>query len=152
MSNMKVKVPNALVGIAGVHFVVSELSLRGLVALPTIKNTSGVDILVASLNGAWHANLQVKASQRRVTFWPVSARYEQWLGKNNYYVFVRFLENEHRFEAFLRAANTVAQEVQAETERGRARGVKDWQPCWPLPKDDRECQRLRQQWHEFGLE
>ena len=31
-----------LIGIAGVHYVVSELSRRGLVALPTIRNTAGI--------------------------------------------------------------------------------------------------------------
>ncbi|HEX77102.1 MAG TPA: hypothetical protein G4O03_01625 [Dehalococcoidia bacterium] len=150
MSNAKSKVANTLIGIAGVHFVVSELSLRGLIALPTIRNTAGVDVIVASSNGSWHANLQVKTSQRKVTFWPVSTHYEQWRGGNNFYVFVRFLGNESRFEAFLESADLVAQQVRAETEKFRARGLKDWAPCWGLPKDEKECERLRRQWREFG--
>jgi hypothetical protein len=44
-------VSNALVGIAGVHYVAAELSRRGLIALPTIRNTAGYDIIVAT-----HAN------------------------------------------------------------------------------------------------
>jgi hypothetical protein len=47
----------SLVGAAGVHYVVSELSLRGLIALPTIRNTSGVDIVVVNKDGTWHAEL-----------------------------------------------------------------------------------------------
>jgi hypothetical protein len=43
----------ALIGAAGVHFVVSELSLRGLIALPTIRNTAGVDVLVTDKKGTW---------------------------------------------------------------------------------------------------
>src|SRR4030042_3130254 len=111
MSNAKSKVANTLIGIAGVHFVVSELSLRGLIALPTIRNTAGVDVIVANPDGSWHANLQVKTSQRKVTFWPVGARYEQWRGKNNFYVFVGFLRNEPHFEAFLESAERVAKQV-----------------------------------------
>jgi hypothetical protein len=41
----------ALIGAAGVHFVVSELSLRGLIALPTIRNTAGVDVVVTDKMG-----------------------------------------------------------------------------------------------------
>lgn len=48
-------ISNALIGIAGVQFVVSELSLTGLGALPTIRNTAGVDVLVATTDGSWHA-------------------------------------------------------------------------------------------------
>ena len=145
------RVQNTLIGIAGVHFVVSELSLRGLIALPTIRNTAGVDVLVASTDGLWHANLQVKTSQRKVTFWPAGARYERWLGESNFYVFVRFLPAESRFEAFLETANQVSEQVQTDLERFRARGLKEWAPCWSLPKDAKEFERLQRQWQEFGL-
>ncbi len=42
--------PNTiLIGIAGVHHVVSELSRRGLVALPTTRNIAGYDVVVATI-------------------------------------------------------------------------------------------------------
>jgi len=135
------KVSNILIGIAGVHFVVYQLSLRGLIALPTIRNTKGADILVASTDGSWHANLQVKTSQYKVSFWPIGAAYERWLGKDNFYVFVRSLPKESRFEAFLESANVVAPQVRRD---------KDFAPTWLLPKDERELERLRGQWREFG--
>lgn len=144
------RVQNTLIGIAGVHFVVSELSLRGLIALPTIRNTAGVDVLVASTDGSWHANLQVKTSQRKVTFWPVGAGYKRWPGESNFYVFVRFLPKESRFEAFLESANRVFKEVQRDLEGFKARGLKDWAPCWALPKDIKEYERLQRQWQDFG--
>lgn len=37
------KIPNDLIGVAGVHFVAYRLSLRGLIVLPTIRNTAGID-------------------------------------------------------------------------------------------------------------
>ena len=42
---------NANIGIAGVHYVVSELALRRVVALPTIRNTAGYDIIATSEDG-----------------------------------------------------------------------------------------------------
>ncbi len=41
----------SLVGAARVHAVVSELSLRGLIALPTIRSTDGVDVIVSNKAG-----------------------------------------------------------------------------------------------------
>jgi len=53
------KIANDLVGASGVHYVASELSFRGMLALPTIKNTPGYDLIVTSRNGKKHANIQV---------------------------------------------------------------------------------------------
>jgi len=139
-----------LIGAAGVHFVVSELSLRGLIALPTIRNTAGVDVVVVSADGSWHANLQVKTSRNKVGFWPVGKRYEQVCGKNNFYVFVRCIKKEARFEAFLESAGRVAEDIRASVERDRNRGLADWAPCWYLPKHEEGYERVRRQWLEFG--
>ena len=150
MNNARLNVDNALIGAAGVHFVVSELSLRGLIALPTIRNTAGVDVVVVSADGSWHANLQVKTSRKRVKFWPVGKRYEQVCGKNNFYVFVRHIKREARFEAFLESADRVAEDIRASIESSRNRGSAEWTPCWSLPKDEEGRERVRQQWLEFG--
>jgi hypothetical protein len=150
MNNAKSRVDNALIGAAGVHFVVSELSLRGLIALPTIRNTAGVDVVVVSADGSWHANLQVKTSRNKVGFWPVGRRYEQVCGKNNFYVFVRYIKKEARFEAFLESADRVAEGIRASVERDRNRGLADWAPCWYLPKGEEGPERVRQQWLEIG--
>jgi hypothetical protein len=150
MNNRKGKIDNSLIGAAGVHFVVSELSLRGLIALPTIRNTAGVDAVVVSADGSWHANIQVKTSRYKVNFWPVSKRYEELRGKNNFYVFVRYLKNESCFEAFLETADRVAEEVKRTLEYFRSRGYAEWAPCWYLPKTKEDCERVRKQWLEFG--
>ncbi len=39
------KLPNDLIGVTGVHFVAFKLSLRGLIVLPTIRNTAGIDFV-----------------------------------------------------------------------------------------------------------
>ena len=60
----------ALIGAAGVFYVAAELSLRGMIALPTIRNTAGYDIIVTNRDGSKHANIQVKTSgqQPKPTF------------------------------------------------------------------------------------
>jgi hypothetical protein len=87
----KKKLDNALVGAAGVHHVAAVLSLRGLIALPTIRNAPGIDLVVVNPTGSWHGNVQVKTSQHKVNFWPISTRYHQFSGPHNYYAFVRYV-------------------------------------------------------------
>jgi hypothetical protein len=149
-SDRAAKVPSALIGAAGVHFVVSELSLRGLIALPTTRNTAGVDVVATSSDGLWHANLQVKTSKDRVTFWPVGTHYKDWRGPNNHYVFVRYSKKDRRFEAFLESADRVATDAARAVEESNQRGNKPWAPWWPLPKEASEVERVRRQWLEFG--
>ncbi len=146
--NVVPNITNAVIGAAGVHFVVSELSLRGLIALPTIRNTAGVDVVVVTADGSWHANLQVKTSKNKVTFWPVGKRYEELRGKYNFYVFIRYLKKESRFEAFCESADRVAEAVNARIKYSKSRGYAEWAPCWYLPKGKEGI--VRRQWLEFG--
>ncbi len=137
----------SLIGAAGVHYVVSELSLRGLIALPTIRNTAGVDVVVTNKVGTWQANLQVKSSRSRVGFWPIGKKYDVWIGPNNYYAFVRYDPKLKSLEAFLASSEEVARLVGQESENGEKRGCKPWAPCF-YPKG--ELDRLKTQWNEFG--
>jgi len=139
---------SALIGVAGVHYVVSELSLRGLIALPTIRNTAGVDVIVSDKKGSWHANLQVKTSRSKVSFWPISKKYKDWVDDNNYYVFLRFNEKIKSFEVFLESSKAVADLVTCALEQEKLRNVKEWAPCY-YPKD--KLEKIKIQWQEFGL-
>jgi hypothetical protein len=139
----------SLMGAAGVHFVVSELSLRGLIALPTIRNTAGVDVLVTNKAGTWQANLQVKSSRSRVSFWPIGKKFKEWVGRNNSYVFVRYDPTKKGLEAFLATSEDVACLVTQSLETEKQRGLKEWAPCF-YPKGALE--RLRTQWDAFGRE
>jgi hypothetical protein len=139
----------SLVGAAGVHTVVAELSLRGLIALPTIRNTAGVDVVVSNKPGTWHANLQVKTSRSRVTFWPIGKRYAEWVGPNNFYVFLRFNKKLVQFEVFLESSVKVAENCADGVRREKEQGLKQWAPCF-YPRDGFE--QLKAQWEEFGRE
>lgn len=128
----------SLIGAAGVHFVVSELSLRGLIALPTIRNTARIDVLVSNADGSWNANLQVKTSRSKVGFWPIGTKYREWQGDHCYYVFLRRNKSDGRFEGFLESAARVAADADNAFQGGRERGLKDWAPWWPLPPTEVE--------------
>jgi hypothetical protein len=146
------KLDNALIGAAGVHHVASELSLRGLIALPTIRNTCGVDLVAAAPTGTWHANVQVKTSQNKVRVFPLGKRFREFRGSDNYYVFVRWLSAESRFDMFLETADRVIKDTSRAIEAWRKKGNKEWTPCWPLPKDVASVEKLRKQWLDFGVD
>ncbi|MGA2362986.1 MAG: hypothetical protein ABSG73_11070 [Candidatus Aminicenantales bacterium] len=141
-----------LTGAAGVFYVASELSMRGLVVLPSIRNVKGADILVADPDGKCFAFLQVKTSQYKVTFWPIGESALKWKGRDCYYVFVRRVHG--RFEAFLEKASVVAKEVAAADRMATERGNKKWALAWPISGRDATPgseERTRRQWEEFTL-
>lgn len=139
----------ALIGAAGVHFVAAALSLRGLIALPTVRNTAGIDIVAVNTTGTWVANIQVKTSRSRVGFWPVSENFEHWTQPNNHYVFVRYVPKLETFEAFAETSVAVARQLRRRLKDEERRGLKKWAPCWYL--EGKEGQ-LADQWARLGAD
>lgn len=141
-----------LTGAAGVFHVASELSMRGMVALPSIRNVKGADILVADPDGKRFAFLQVKTSKSKVTLWPIGEGARTWKGRDCYYVFVRRVHE--RFEVFMEKASVVASEAETAEKLYVSRGVKKWALCWPMTGIDATKgaeERTRRQWKEFNL-
>ena len=141
-----------LTGAAGVFYVASELSMRGLVALPSIRNVKGADILIANQEGTEFAFLQVKTSKSKVNFWPIGEGARQWKGRDCYYVFVRRVHD--RFEVFMEKAEVVAREAEASEKLTIKHGNKKWALAWPLTgmyatKGAEE--RTRRRWETFTL-
>ena len=95
------KLPNDLIGISGVHFVVSELSRRGLIALPTVKNCAAYDVIVANQKGTKHANLQVKTSFGTRDFWPMPPSTKIRKGPDDHYIFLRWLRPEKKYQGYM---------------------------------------------------
>jgi len=151
---MNKKVSNTLIGIAGVHYVVSELSRRGFIALPTIRNTAGIDVLGAGPDGSGQFVLQVKTSGEIKTsqedgrqWWPMSQPKNCLTGPNAFYVFVRYNELKEKFEAFLESAASAIKQVEDNLIAERAVGHKDF-PCWGLPKSPKD-QKLADDWKNW---
>jgi hypothetical protein len=131
-SERKKTVPNALIGAAGVYYVASELLRRGLIALPTMRNTKGYDIIVANPNGINYANIDVKTSQNRVDHWPMPSSSAICCGPNDYYVLLRWVEKEKRLEVFmLKGVEAKEEVVRSEQEdpwnvKQRSEGKPTW--------------------------
>jgi len=141
-----------LVGAAGVFYVASELSMRGMVALPSIRNVKGADILVADPEGKRFAFFQVKTSQYKVTFWPIGEGARNRTGNDSYYAFVRRVHGS--FEVFLEHASVVAREAVDAENKALARGNKKWGLAWPISGMDAVKgaeERTRWQWETFDL-
>jgi hypothetical protein len=144
--------PRNLIGIAGVHFVVSELSRRGLIALPTVKNTAAYDVIVTSQNGRRHANLQVKCSQFKTAFFLAPPAKNIRTGPHDYYVFVRRLENEHRFEAFMLSGRETYNAVKRRQVGIFTKSEKQHWPSVHLDgENDSRSRRWRRSWLNFVL-
>jgi hypothetical protein len=148
------KVSNALIGIAGVHYVVSELSRRGLIAMPTIRNTPGIDVLVAEPDGSAQAVLQIKTANRkkiqqeRRQWWPVSKPDKCLNGPNAFYVFVRYDQDKEKFEAFLETADAVVKQVEDYVADEKT-SDKSGMLFWGLPESAEEQNRLAKRWRDW---
>lgn len=149
--------PNTtLIGIAGVHHVVSELSRRGLVALPTTRNIAGYDVVVATLGGGRHANVQVKTSAKRVSFFRMPPSDRVRSGARDWYVLLRWLMKEKRYEGFLLSGRAARKEVargeRFQRKRIRAGSRKAVVPSLYVSKKvEQRAKKWRQAWLDWTL-
>ena len=82
------RISKGLSGVSGEYFVAAELSRRGYIASITLRNTRGVDILVAGENASDSAGIQVKTNQGSKTSWILSKKAEELEEGRLFYVFV----------------------------------------------------------------
>ena len=122
--------------------------MGGLIAIPTIRNTAGIDILVTDPDTNASANLQVKTSQKKVSFWPTSMPKKCLRGKSCFYVFLRFLPKEKRFQIFLQDSRKVVTRVR-EIVRDHKTRKRSVFPCWDLPKTVEGQQELEVNWAQW---
>jgi hypothetical protein len=145
----KARSDNAVIGAAGVYYVAMELSRRGMIALPTIRNTAGFDIIVTSRDGARHANLQVKTSGQRPKFWPICASMDKArTGENDFYVLVRRTKDNDSYEAFMLTGAEARRELQAYADSCTG-GNLNFSLCITLDDKKREEWALR--WSKWTL-
>lgn len=126
---LKRKLSKNLCGVAGEYLVAAELSRRGYVASLTLRNARGIDILASNADATRSVGIQVKTAQGKRSSWVLTAKAEQDLAENLYYVFVSLGEDgEDAFHIVPRAV--VAKHVREGHKRwlatpgrdGRARG------------------------------
>ncbi len=146
---------NALIGIAGVHYVVAELSRRKMIALPTIRNTAAYDVIVVTPDGDRHANIQVKASSKRVGFFPMPPVERIRAGRRDFYVLVRWLDETEQFEGFMLTGREAKKAVQ-ETIRWQKANVRKGTrrvlfPAIDVTPGSRELARWKKKWDTWSL-
>jgi|GEM_PF-1835933 len=124
---------NALTGSAGVHYVCSILNANGIVALPTIRNTEGFDIVVLNRRGELGACIQVKTNSTNRNSWILGDTTPSWFGDKNYYVFVNYDVQSRQFKAFMEHSSVVIRQAIESERRRKIRGLKKWSAVWRLP-------------------
>lgn len=88
MKSNKQKLSSILTGVSGEYFVAAELSRRGFLCSVTLKNTRGIDILVANEQATKNIGIQVKTNQSDKTTWMLNEKAENFYSVNLFYVFV----------------------------------------------------------------
>ncbi len=167
--NQAARRDNSLIGAAGVHYAAYKLTLRGMLALPTVRNTPGTDLIVTSLNGRHHANIQVKTSRyARAKFWIIcSAKKVAGLpfGKHDFYVLLRPRRGDDsvgqevgEFEGFMLTAQEAKAEMRAHLKFRKEqqfplciwvdKGARE--QSWGLPEGSKN--RWRERWQTWTLE
>ncbi len=134
----------------------SELSRRGLVALPTTRNIAAYDVLVARTDGTRHANIQVKTSLRRVNFFPMPPSERVRAGARDWYVLLRWLPGEGKFEGFMLSGRQARFEVRKGErfqDRRIAGGTRKtrFPSVYVGPKVERRARHWRRRWLTWKL-
>ncbi|UQD55759.1 hypothetical protein [Flavobacterium sp. K5-23] len=101
-----------LSGIAGTYYVAAELSRRGYIALITLKNTAGVDILASSEDSFKSIGIQVKTNQHnKRKGWLLSKKNEDVHSDNLIFVFVNMKKDGERPNFYIISSVKLAEEV-----------------------------------------
>ncbi len=82
------RLSSILSGVAGQFFVAAEVSRQGYIATLTLRNTRGVDMLVASADASKSVGIQVKTNQGSNKVWLLDKKIEDSGSDNLIYVFV----------------------------------------------------------------
>jgi len=169
---------NSLIGTAGVHYAAYRLTLKGMIALPTVRNTPGTDLVVTSLDGHHHANIQVKMTKnKRGKFWIICSpkKFEERkskLGRNDYFLLLRPRRSDdpmpahdsheiNELEGFMLTAQEANRELSAHLKYWKHRNEEPkFNLCiyvdkgprekgWKLPPHSKN--RWRKRWQEFQI-
>lgn len=104
----------SLVGACGVFYVSAELSKRGWIAMPTIRNTSGIDIVASRDNRV--VNIQVKTNSYGRVRYPMTKRNEEY-SDDLYYVFVTLKGEDERPDFYVLSSKIVADYIRKTHEK-----------------------------------
>jgi len=104
-----------LVGACGVFYVSAELSRRGWIAMPTIRNTSGIDIIATKDDEV--VNIQVKTNSYGKIRYLLNKSNEELIDCNLYYVFVTLKAEGECPEFYILPSKLVARYIKETNEK-----------------------------------
>ncbi len=93
------KISKSLCGVSGEYFVAAELSRKGYIASLTLRNSKGIDILVANEEGTKTVGIQVKTNQYSNQSWVLSIKSEEYNSENIICIFVN-LNGQEEFPTY----------------------------------------------------
>ena len=99
----------SLVGACGVFYVSAELSRRGWIAMPTIRNTSGIDIVATKDDR--DVKIQVKTNSYGKVKYPMKKSNEKLIADDLYYVFVTLKGEYERPDFYVLRSEFVARYI-----------------------------------------
>lgn len=111
MKTNQLKISSIQAGVSGEYFVAAELARRGFIASVTLKNTRGIDILVANESATRTLGVQVKTNQSSRRAWLLNQKAEEFFADDLYYVFVNLIGLGQLPEYYIVPSGVVAKEV-----------------------------------------
>jgi hypothetical protein len=127
-----------------------------MIALPTIRNTAGYDLIVTSRDGSCHANVQVKTSGGHPDFWPVCQKITSVkAGPHDFYVLLRRATSAPNvFEGFMLTGAEMKAGLETYiayyTAKGNAAVLDTFALCLDLDKENAD--RWRERWQTWTLQ
>ena len=105
------KLESTLVGVAGEYLVAGELTLRGLLASITLRNSRGIDIIASNPDGSNSITIQVKTNSGGAAIWMLNKKSESFYSDNHYYIMVALNEIGKRPKFYVVPSQAVAEFV-----------------------------------------
>ena len=139
-------------GISGEYLSAGELSRRGYIASLTLRNSKGVDILVANADASKSLAIQVKTNQGSQKWWLLNKKAEGFYARNLFYIFVN-LNDGNSAEFFIVPSKAVSDFVKKSHARWLKTPGKRGQPHKDNPMRvfiDREMKYLNR-WDLLSL-
>lgn len=144
--------PN-LSGVSGQYLVAAELSRRGLIASPTLRNTRGVDVLAANSKGTKTVSIQVKTNQGSNQEWLLSKSAEELVSPTLFYVFVNLNGHGNPATFHVVESKTVAGFIRRSHTRWLSKSKRDGtaRVNTSMRKFDDWDKRYLDAWHRLGI-
>ena len=79
---------NYQAGMHGVYLAAAELTRRGLIVSPTLRNAPVADLLVTDEDGKRAWSVQVKTNTNKASFWLLNERAKSISSPSHIYIFV----------------------------------------------------------------